>query len=188
MRGIQGWLRWNDCLGRPIKRIQSGPCRRVGGRVFLFFLVWLLSCLFAAGARSQVWQGHQVTNFPNVQLRSVDSAIDSAANVHFFFTATNVPEEVWGAYYLRVSPQGDVLTDTVALREGYVPDIVPYYITAVGDGRNRVWGVWGDRQPGDPTRSAAFIAGRWSNGNEMIAPTVLGRAWPELVEAAYRPA
>ncbi len=137
----------------------------------------LAPLILLAGTQSvhaQGWQQFTLTDFslPN-GVEYAESVVDSSGNIHIYFIASITAYD-YPLYYMRVSPYGEILTDTVRIN-AFIPDALPTNIGVVGDGTGRTWCVWGDRTIATPPQRALYLARRDIEGNEIAPPRLLGR-------------
>ena len=140
--------------------------------------VALLLCVMAGTTWGQEWQEYQLTDFPSpdAYVREYDAVFGPNGVLHLFYIA-DLDVQIGGlmrVYYTRVSPYGEVLTDTLQLNEelGYWRS--PYNVNAVLDDNGNAWCVWSDGLGVDP--HSFYLTGRDSLGQEIFAPMALGSA------------
>jgi hypothetical protein len=126
----------------------------------------------------QTWQRYQLTNFPEPgQVRQCGSVADSLGNIHTYFIATANPE--YGGwlhlYYIRTSPYGRVLTDTVRVDTSTSLQNFPVFTSVVGDGLHS-WCVWSNLRPNSQHGRGLFLTERNSVGEEVLPMHMIG--WP----------
>jgi hypothetical protein len=153
-----------------------------------------LCFLLAASVFGQEWRSFQLTNFPPYgQVWECGTVADSLGNLHHYFRA-GLPDGFGGfdrsVLYLRTDLYGHILTDTVRLTTSLrYPE--PYFANVVGDG-GHAWCVWSGWIPADSTHRGLFLAGRDTQGRELLPQTLLGpgageglQSW--VMDATLRP-
>jgi hypothetical protein len=141
----------------------------------------------------QAWQEYQLTHYPpNRGVMQLGAAADSLGNVHIYYSTivSVVSPEQYPLFYIRVSPYGQILTDTTRLTPARQVQHANY-VSVTGDGRANSWCLWSDDYRDDPDRRGILLTGRNVNGEEILPPTVVsnsgGSASPdEEFKSVYR--
>jgi hypothetical protein len=162
-----------------------GSLSRFGKTDRGLIMLVLLLIFMPLVAEAQEWQAYQLTNYEHGQFNECTSVRDAAGNLHVYFNFETLPPlEDHAVYYMRVSPYGEILTDTTRLNlYPYSYEIGPQ---CVGNGTDRSWGMWAESPDSTVQNQALYLAGRDQTGAEVLPSTWVHLSHYGPGEAGYR--
>ena len=109
---------------------------------------------------------------------------DGSGNLHIYFNFQRfVPVDYHAVYFMKVSPYGEILTDTTRLNQFTESD--QFSAKVVGNGIDRSWGLWAESPDGTWQNRGLYLAGHDSAGTAVLPPTFVNFS-TGFSEAAYR--